>query len=170
LGAPSFWGPERGQVFMWAACGGPGLHDNRSRAWVAGSNEANRPLRIGRPHDDKALTASGSSGAKRWIDGARSCLRCRLVAQAPKLKSFSIDRLFDRIAGKLIRRIAGWPDDPGHCPGTMLLREPVDVWIAGEGPQLRLRLRLEHVDAHRLSPEKRNSTQKPIMTLMGNIS
>src|ERR1700730_13771610 len=119
---------------------------------------------------ENALTASGPSGAKRWIDCARSCLRCRLVAQAPNLKSFRIDCFFDRIAGKPIRRIAGWPDDPGHCPGTMLLREPVDVWIAGEGPQFRPRLRLEHVDAHRLPPEKRNPAQKPIMTYTGNIS
>src|SRR5262249_7879586 len=71
--------------------------------------------------------------------------------QAPELKSFGIDCLFDRAPREVVRRSVIRADRAGGGPGTMVLRELAAHEVAREGPQISPRFRLENVNSHGLT-------------------
>src|SRR5262245_60562247 len=86
----------------------------------------------------------GETAFGKLASGLRRCL----LGQAPELKSFGVDCLFDRVA----REIMGWsllrPDGARCGPRTQLLRKPAAREIACEGLQTFSRLRFENINAH----------------------
>src|SRR6266568_9367340 len=74
-----------------------------------------------------------------------------LLDHAPELKSLRIDRFLDRSAREVVRRSVVRPDRAGGGPGTMVLRQLAARQVAGEGPQILPRFRLENVNPHGLT-------------------
>jgi hypothetical protein len=55
--------------------------------------------------------------------------------KAPELKAMSVDRLFDRVAGKIVRRSVLGPDSTNLSPGTKLVGQLAPRHISGERSQ-----------------------------------
>src|SRR5262249_46076120 len=94
----------------------------------------------------KSRNSSAAGGMARVLSALR--LRFGFLGQAPELKSFGFDGLFDRIARRIMRRSFLWPDRPGGSPRTQLLGKPAAREIAGEGLQTFPRFRLENINSH----------------------
>jgi hypothetical protein len=97
---------------------------------------------------DFLLLFTGARSRRAANAKRASGLRCRLLGQAPELKSFGVDCLFDRVA----REFMGWsllrPDGARCGPRTQLLWKPTAGEIARESLQTFPRLRFENINPH----------------------
>jgi hypothetical protein len=87
--------------------------------------------------------------SRRAASAKRASGLCRcLLGQAPELKSFGVDCLFDRVA----RELMGWsllrPDGARCGPRTQLLWKPAAREIARESLQTFPRFRFENINPH----------------------
>ena len=97
---------------------------------------------------DFLLLFTGAVSRRDRVWKLASGLRRLLLGQAPKLKSFAVDGLFDRVAREFMRRSFLRPDGARCGPRTQLLWKPAACEIARESLQTFSRLRFENINPH----------------------
>jgi hypothetical protein len=102
------------------------------------------------------LICRGESAFGKRASGLRLCL----LGQAPELKSFGVDCLFDRVAREFVGRSLLRPDGARCGPRTQLLWKPAAREIARESLQTFPRLRFENINPHDSTLSAVNDTKR----------